>query len=368
MSVQTLLLPAFRQFIHDSYSGKRLQKNGQPIRRQTVDNYVYVYKLLEEFEQHAAIELRIRSIAKMSKRQLNIEKNYWKKFYLRFVNFLHKEKNCYDNYVGNVIKIIRVFFNYLNKEKLIFTGDFFKSFYIKREEVPIITLQPAQLQFLIEDDAFGELLPAPLARTKDVFIFGCTVALRFCDLFNIRFRDIEQVNGSYYLFARSQKTDVPTRVKLPAYAIAIVRKYQKRKSPASRVFPLVSMRQFNHNIRAIGERAGWTGEVGKSRNKNGVGKEMYKVNSRQAYRFCDLMTSHTMRRTAITTMLMLGMPEHIVRKISGHAANSASFHRYVNFVQSYLDSEIDKVHDKLLQRKSSPAMFGVMPNATTPSS
>ena len=50
-----------------------------------------------------------------------------------------------------------------------------------------------------------------------------------------------------------------------------------------------------------------------------------------------------MRRTAITTMLMLGMAEHVVKKISGHAANTKAFYRYVNLVQSYLDHEVDKV-------------------------
>ena len=54
-----------------------------------------------------------------------------------------------------------------------------------------------------------------------------------------------------------------------------------------------------------------------------------------------------MRRTAITTMLILGMPEHLVRNISGHTGNSSSFYRYVHFAQSYIDKEIEKVHDKL---------------------
>jgi hypothetical protein len=48
--------------------------------------------------------------------------------------------------------------------------------------------------------------------------------------------------------------------------------------------------------------------------------------------------SHIMRRTAITTMLMLGMPEYLVRKISGHSANSKAFYRYVNFGQSYIEA------------------------------
>ncbi|QYS87063.1 hypothetical protein JJC03_03590 [Flavobacterium oreochromis] len=59
------------------------------------------------------------------------------------------------------------------------------------------------------------------------------------------------------------------------------------------------------------------------------------------------MSSHMMRRTAITTMLILGMPELLVRKISGHSHNSASFHRYVHYAQVYLDREIEKVHQKL---------------------
>jgi integrase len=53
------------------------------------------------------------------------------------------------------------------------------------------------------------------------------------------------------------------------------------------------------------------------------------------------------RRTAITTHLILGMPEHLVRKISGHTSNSSSFNRYVHYAQVYVDREIDKVHSKL---------------------
>jgi integrase len=54
-----------------------------------------------------------------------------------------------------------------------------------------------------------------------------------------------------------------------------------------------------------------------------------------------------MRRTAITTLLILGMPEHLVRKISGHSHSSSSFNRYVHYAQAYVDTEIDKVHEKL---------------------
>jgi intergrase/recombinase len=54
-----------------------------------------------------------------------------------------------------------------------------------------------------------------------------------------------------------------------------------------------------------------------------------------------------MRRTAITTMLNLGMPEHIVRKISGHAANSKEFFRYVRMSQNIIDQESDKIFEQI---------------------
>ena len=72
-----------------------------------------------------------------------------------------------------------------------------------------------------------------------------------------------------------------------------------------------------------------------------------KSTTKNALRFCDKMSSHMMRRTAITTLLILGMPEHLVRKISGHSSSSSSFSRYVHYVQVYIDKEIDKVHCKL---------------------
>ena len=53
------------------------------------------------------------------------------------------------------------------------------------------------------------------------------------------------------------------------------------------------------------------------------------------------------RRADITTLLILVMPEHLVRKVSGHSHASNSFNRYVHYAQVYIDKEIDKLHSKL---------------------
>ena len=122
----------------------------------------------------------------------------------------------------------------------------------------------------------------------------------------------------------------------------------KIKKSQSRIFSIVCLRQFNKNLQAIAERANWVESIGKQRLRNGKRVELYRNLQKEPYRFCDLLTSHVMRRTAITTMLMSGVQEHVVRKISGHSANSLAFYRYVNYTQTYLDIQIDKMH-KLLQ-------------------
>ena len=108
----------------------------------------------------------------------------------------------------------------------------------------------------------------------------------------------------------------------------------------------MSLFNFNKNLKRLGELAEFTSTIEISREKQGKTKKIAPKKDTKD-RFCDKMSSHMMRRTAITTLLILGMPEHLVRKVSGHSHGSSSFNRYVHYAQSYIDIEMDKVHDKL---------------------
>jgi intergrase/recombinase len=100
------------------------------------------------------------------------------------------------------------------------------------------------------------------------------------------------------------------------------------------------------------EKAGFTHEISLTREKRGKRVEVKpKSKASRTNRFCDVASTHTMRRTAITTMLSLGMPEQIVRKISGHSPGTKEFYRYVLWAQTYQDQETEKVFEKLKTRK-----------------
>lgn len=345
MASQTYdLLKLFTYFIRDSRTGKRKQLNGTKITPQSVENYTYTLKLLQEFNSKLTEPLRIRHLAKLGKREHNKERLYWAKFNQDFSSFLYGH-GLLDNTVGLHFKNIKAFFKYLQLHRSIETGAYFKQLTVVKEEIPVVVLTPERVRFLIYDADFRNGLPNYLECTLDRFILGCTSGLRFSDLALLRKSNLETSDNSSYLVTRSLKTKTNSRVKLPPYAVDIINKYRNKQVT---LLPKISLNQFNSNLKQLFERAGWTEEVGKIRSKNGIGKQQ-KNTKGKPYRFCDLASSHLMRKTAITTMLMLGMPEPLVRKISGHAPNSKEFYKYVKYSQGFVDEHTDLVFEKLAQ-------------------
>ena len=340
----------YDRFINDSVKGKRLQPNGKKVSAGTIVSYKCTRGLLVKFVKNSSFELRINQVKKFTTRQLHAEKNYWSKFYKHFTNYLHNDCGHFDNYVGLNMKNIRTFFGYLNKNLLIDTGGFHKQLYVRKEEISIVTLLPEDLNFFIYDSVFAENLSNKLKRAKDIFVFGCSVALRFSDLMCLRKANIRCINQEYYLIARSLKTQTETQIKLPDYAVAIIKKYSLQKG--GWLLPRCTNGALNKYVKQLTEKAGLIQPVKKIRDIRGVEKEISMMEGlkRKSYRFCDLVTTHTMRRTAITTMLSLGMPEHIVRKISGHAPGSKEFYRYVSLAQGYQDRETEIMFAKLKER------------------
>lgn len=337
------LIELYSRFVDDTKKGRRLQKNGKLVSASTLKKYQALGVSLIKFETSIESKILINVNYSYSKRAFEIESRKYKKFYKKFTDYLYN-RGCVDNYVGMLVKQLRSFFIYLNQSKGYNTGPFYEEFYVRHEEIPVIVVSKSRLQFLIGDEEFSQTLPKNLLATKDIFVFGCTVGLRFSDIMALKNKNLCNENGNVYIYTRSIKTGTQTRIKLPDYAISILKKY---KHTPKTLLPFISLNQFNKNLKTIGELAGWTEEIGKERSRRGVRKEVLTSNGK-TFRFCDTMSSHMMRRTAITTLLINGMPEPLVRKISGHAAGSKEFYKYVQYSELFLDLETDRVFNKIM--------------------
>jgi integrase len=344
------LLPLLHKFINEVKKGKHLQKNGKRIKPASIRNYYYLELLLTRFSEQYKFKIRLKNTANFSKKQFEDEKKYWKDFYIAFTAYLYDDLKHHDNYVGRMIKLLRSFFNFLINEKGMNIGFFHRKFYAPAEEVDIVVISPERLNYLIDAVELEKTLPGELKKVKDVFVFGCAVALRYSDLMALTRSNLEIVNNRMYIKMQSKKTQTYTRVKLPDFAIKILNKYEKLYT--HKLLPQFTKAYLNKKVKVIMEHYGFTEPITRTRQRRGMPEPVYKnAKSKTEFRFCDAITTHTMRRSAITTMLSLGMNEQMVRQISGHAANSKEFFRYVSFAQAYIDNEIDNVHEKLTKKK-----------------
>jgi integrase len=343
---QLQFLSEFQKFITASSTGRRLMPSGKKVRTGTINQYRSVCTLLQEFEKSLDEPLRIQLLHRSGLRNILREKNYWSRFFKKFSQFLFKEKNCYDHYAGSVFKIIKTFFHYLSIERSMPVGDFHKKFRIPVERFNPVILTPAQLRFLITEKAFEQSLSPSLLRTKDIFVFGSVVALRFQDLMRLKKGNIQYSPEGISVVLHTQKTGSEVKIPLPDFAVAIIHKYRRKAGPY--VLPRISGSNLNIQIKALIKKAGWDYTLPKIRHRQGEPVEI-KNKYGEVCKFYDHITVHTMRRTAITTLLLMGVDESSVRRISGHAPGSKEFYRYVVVVQEYLNAKIKDAHAKLLQ-------------------
>ncbi|MGE5518901.1 MAG: tyrosine-type recombinase/integrase [Candidatus Dadabacteria bacterium] len=339
------LVPEFLKFISASQKGRRTKYPGKKLSKGTINQYKCVYKLLGEYETKYNTTLTLTLLRRNSLPLLKSQKKYWATFLKNFLSFLYNRKNYFDNYVSSVLKVIRCVFNYLVQERNLPIGNFHNQFKIPCKDTSPLALEPAQLRFLIVSKDFENALPAHLVRTKDLFVFGCSVALRFSDLMRLKKSDVINSPCGAYLIVYTQKTGTEVRLPLPGYLIDIINKY--KSSVRRYLLPRLSLTNFDLQVKTLCQKAGWDYVVRKIRYKQG--KAIERTHKGRSFCFAEQVSSHTMRRTAITTLLILGTPEMIVRRLSGHSAGSREFYRYVMVAQHYLDKEVKQAFIRLIR-------------------
>lgn len=335
------LLPLFSEFIK-KYPKYRLKVNkGKPLSPNVITSYKAVYTNLLAFQASSDTVIKVPLKAGNSLRELKRSNNSWANFYKSFSQYLFS-KGLINNYVGMHFKNIKICLRWAEKEMNLNFGNYKDYLHVLKEETPIIALSMEQLRQAM-DHEFTMSLSPEFQKTADLLLFGCCVGLRYSDLITLNKRNLEMRDGVLYLHQKSKKTNTPTVIRLPEFAISILDKYNSNKPL---LLPYPNKYIFNKHLKEFGEIAGWTNVVGKERMRGGKKVEIMKADGK-SYRFCDLLSSHIMRKTTITTLLMNGMPEHMVRRISGHSANSAEFYRYVQYSQNYIDTETEKAFNRI---------------------
>jgi len=310
----------FEKFIELSVKGKRTKKKtGLKLSPSIITNYKSVLKTFQKFEAETKYEITFSSINE--------------KFYDIFISWCY-ENDLANSYINKLIRVIKTVVNYAVKLKVTHTTAI-NDFGYLAEVDNTITLSPEQLDYLMHLDLSNN---KSLEVTRDIFVFGCFVGSRVSDLLSLKEENITFGNKIYYLKYKPAKTKAEDIItKLHPFAVHVYKKY---KGIYPTILPPLGHRIFNRNLKVLGKHCQWDVMTVKNLARKGV-------ITTENFEFYKLLTTHVMRKTAITTLLRQGVNENVVKKLSGHAQNSKSFAKYVSISQSYIDESLNLAHSQL---------------------
>ena len=145
---------------------------------------------------------------------------------------------------------------------------------------------------------------------RDLFIVGCMTGQRYSDYSRISADNIKGDN----IIILQKKTKNKAVVPMTDYVREIFNKYDGRLPEAR------CIQYFNKAIKVICRKAGLTDLVTYEEDQGG---EIIMVKKEK----CDMVSSHSARRTFITNTISDKIPENMIMKLTGHKS-SACFMRY----------------------------------------
>lgn len=170
-------------------------------------------------------------------------------------------------------------------------------------------------------------LDGTAAQVRDVFVFCCYTGLRFSDAAKLRHED----DKGDYIEVFTVKTSEALRIELNRHARAILDRWRKLEG---RALPAISNAKSNLYLKRIARACRITQPVrrvtfrGSRRVEEVVAK-------------CNLVSTHTARRTFVVTALTLGVPAEVVMRWTGHA-DWSSMRPYVAIVDELKKKEMGK--------------------------
>ena len=224
-------------------------------------------------------------------------------FYNDFRQFLI-DKSYSPNTIARMIKICKTICYAAEQLKLMDAGNIRSGFEVIYKDVDNVYLTEERIQELYDYDLSDR--PA-WEKVKDVFVVGCLTGQRVSDYKRISAKMIVTLtDGNRYIKLKQEKTGNIVYILLDYRVEAILNKYNGE-------LPKVYDQKINDRIKEIGEALGWT-EIVELDEQRGAMEYTAKK------RFCDLLKTHTCRRSLATNMYKAGCSLSSIMAITGHSS------------------------------------------------
>ena len=250
-----------------------------------------------------------------------------------------KERGLMPNAINSYMTDVRTVARAAYEDKFTKCDDFRHSDFVpKKEDVDNIYLTPEQIQEMLdldlstkeavkerlealeirEDEKLAQLSKCrithirTLEHVRDIFIVGCLTGQRVSDYSRICEDMITEIGGTEFILLTQQKTEKKVYIPVDRRVRAILTKYNG-------TLPHVGPNEMNKLVKTIGLLLGWTHDCGFDEKR---------LNPKRGRRFCDMLLSHTARRSFATNAYKAGVPLSSIQAITGHSSE-AQLRRYL---------------------------------------
>ncbi len=278
------------QFINECKSGRRKKKGGTTnVSPGTIKSYKGFQAQFKEYQQ---ARLRVIDFP-----DLTLD------FYNDFRLFL-TEKEYSPNTIARMVKVCKTICYAAEQLKLMDAGNVRSGFDVIYKDVDNVYLTEERIQELYEYDLSNR--PA-WEKVKDVFVVGCLTGQRVSDYKRINSKMVVTLtDGNRYIKLKQEKTGNIVYIPLDYRVDTILNKYKGE-------LPKVYDQKINDHIKEIGEILGWT-EIVELEEQRGA----MEYTTRR--RFCELLKTHTCRRSLATNMYKAGASLSSIMAITGHSS------------------------------------------------
>jgi len=262
--------------------------------------------------------------------------------YLEFVKFFIK-KNYSPNTIGRHIKHLKSILRAAREEGLHSNTAFEnKDFRVTR--------MPVQNIYLTEDE-IRRMFDLPLEgfdeKVRDLFLIGCYTAQRFSDYKRINPDMLGTLpNGTRSIELIQKKTGTKVVIPIRPELDYLLKKYNYHS-------PKASEQKVNDHIKEIARVAKIADPVAIEKTRGGLRKS-------ETQSKCDLIMTHTARRSGCTNMFKAGIPTIEIMKISGHQTEK-EFLKYILIdeeetaerlsVHPYFNQPVERLNGKQVELK-----------------
>lgn len=282
------------QYISECELGVRFKKGGsQKISPGYIRSLTTLLHTLQSYERDRGLSVTLKEV------NMNFQRD--------FVQW-NKARGIRPNTINNRMATIKTLMNKAYEEKLTHNCSFRHSEFVPRgEAVDHIYLSPEHinelLRFNIPDTYLSntsKVSSLELEQTRDAFLVGCLTGQRFSDFIRISMDMVVTLYGIPFISIVQTKTKKKVLIPLDKLVREILLKHGGS-------LPQLSNARFNRNLRIVAEMMGWT-------------QHFMRGDSKEGPRVCDMIGSHTARRSFATNAYAANVPIRSIMAITGHSS------------------------------------------------